>query len=118
FQPPRPRPHPPPGWRPPYMGPPVPPVPPGTRVPPVPPMPPLTFPASVPDRARGVVWAFVPFITLGYGTPFSFLYAAIRRGSWGLGATAAGYGAGTATVVTMLQVGNPFFAALGTFLGV
>lgn len=126
--PPRPRPYLPPGWRPPYMGPPLPPVPPGTRLPPVPfaplappvppPAPPPPFPAAVPDNARGVIWAFVPFITLGYGTPFSFLYAAIRRGSWSLGATAAGYGVGTAAVLTMLQVGNPFLVVLATFLGV
>lgn len=70
------------------------------------------------ETARGVVWAFVPFITLGYGTPFSFFYAAVRRGSWRLGATAAGYGAGTAGVVALLQLGDPFSFVLGTFLAV
>ncbi|MGP4024583.1 helix-hairpin-helix domain-containing protein [Actinomadura sp. 3N407] len=95
----------PPGWRPPYPGPPVPPAP-----------PPVPVPSQ--ETARGVLWAFVPFVTLGYGTPFSFFYAAVRRGSWSLGATAAGYGFGTAAVITMLQVGNPFFAVLGTFMAI
>ncbi|NKZ02593.1 helix-hairpin-helix domain-containing protein [Actinomadura latina] len=76
------------------------------------------MPLPPPDAANGVLWAFVPFITLGYGTPFSFLYAAIRRGSWGFGATAAGYGVGTAAVVTMMQSGDPVLAVLGTFVGV
>lgn len=101
---PSPRTYGPPGWRPPYPGPPVPPAPPP--------------PAPVAETLRGIVWACVPFVTLGYGTPFSFLYAAIRRGSWGLGATAAGYGFGTAAVVTMLQAANPFLAVFGTFLAV
>ncbi len=95
------------GWRPPYLpGPPVPP-------PPVPP--PAPMPAA--DATSGVLWAFVPFITLGYGTPFSFLYAAIKRGSWGLGATAAGYGAATAAVVALMQSGNPVLTVLGMFAG-
>lgn len=107
---PRPRPYPyPPGWRPPYPGPPVPPVPPPPHAPP-----PLS--SEVPDGARGVLWAVVPFITLGYGTPFSFFYAAVRRRSWGLGAAAAGYGAGTGAVMALLGAGNPYFVMLGTFL--
>ncbi|WUI00176.1 helix-hairpin-helix domain-containing protein [Spirillospora sp. NBC_00431] len=85
-------------------------------MPSVPPPPPAPVPAG--ETARGVLWAFVPFITLGYGTPFSFLYGAIRRGSWGLGATAAGYGAGTAAVVTLVQTGNPFFTVFGVFMGI
>ncbi|MFG2087821.1 MULTISPECIES: ComEA family DNA-binding protein [unclassified Spirillospora] len=108
---PSPRTYGPPGWRPAYPGPPVPPVP-----APPPPVPPPPLPVA--ETTRGVLWAVVPFVTLGYGTPFSFLYAAIRRGSWGLGATAAGYGAGTAAVVSMLQVGNPVFAVLGTFMAI
>ncbi|MFI0405400.1 ComEA family DNA-binding protein [Actinomadura sp. 3N508] len=60
----------------------------------------------------------MPFITLGYGTPFSFLYAAIRRGSWNLGATAAGYGAGTAGVITLLQLDNVILTVLGTFIAI
>ncbi|GAA1795655.1 helix-hairpin-helix domain-containing protein [Actinomadura chokoriensis] len=102
------------GWRapgapfpgPPFPGPPVP----GPVSPPVPP--------TASDATSGVLWAFVPFITLGYGTPFSFLYAAIRRGSWGLGATAAGYGAGTAAVLTLMQSGNAALTVLGSFVAI
>ncbi|MFA1549397.1 ComEA family DNA-binding protein [Actinomadura chokoriensis] len=63
-----------------------------------------------------MLWAFVPFITLGYGTPFSFLYAALRRGSWGLGGAAAGYGFGAATVLALVQTGNQFVTVFGSFL--
>ncbi|WP_375023020.1 helix-hairpin-helix domain-containing protein [Actinomadura sp. GTD37] len=70
------------------------------------------------EATGGVLWAFVPFVTLGYGTPFSFLYAALRRGSWPLGATAAGYGVGTATVLAMVQTGNQFLTVLGSFLAI
>jgi hypothetical protein len=75
-------------------------------------------PLPSPDTTSGVLWAFVPFITLGYGTPFSFLYAAIKRRSWGLGATAAGYGVGTAAVLTLMQSGNPFLTILGSFVAI
>ncbi|MGI5206460.1 ComEA family DNA-binding protein [Spirillospora sp. CA-108201] len=71
-----------------------------------------------PQTARGILWAFVPFVTLGYGTPASFLYAAIRRQSLGLGITAAGYGAGTAAVLMMLQSGDPVFMFLGSFVAI
>ncbi|TDC40539.1 helix-hairpin-helix domain-containing protein, partial [Actinomadura sp. KC345] len=81
-----------------------------------PPPPPLPVPSQ--DTARGVLWAFVPFVTLGYGTPFSFFYAAARRGSWGLGVTAAGYGVGTGAVVTLMGLGDPVFAVLGTFMAI
>ncbi|MEV0667170.1 ComEA family DNA-binding protein [Actinomadura luteofluorescens] len=95
-----------PGWRPPYPGPPMPPQPPL----------PSPVPAFTAQTARGVLWAFVPFVTLGFGTPASFLYAAVRRQSLGLGGTAAGYGAGTAAVLMMLQSGNPFFMVFGSFM--
>ncbi|MFA1542288.1 helix-hairpin-helix domain-containing protein [Actinomadura monticuli] len=83
--------------------------------PPPPPPPMLPLPS---EATSGMLWAFVPFITLGYGTPFSFLYAALRRGSWQLGATAAGYGVGTATVLAMVQTGNQFLTVLGSFLAI
>ncbi|GAA4334570.1 ComEA family DNA-binding protein [Actinomadura luteofluorescens] len=84
----------------------------------MPPQPPLPspVPAITPQTARGVLWAFVPFVTLGFGTPLSFLYAAVRRRSLALGGTAAGYGAGTAAVLMMLQSGNPFFLVFGSFM--
>ncbi|WP_067805483.1 ComEA family DNA-binding protein [Actinomadura formosensis] len=95
------------GGRPPYPGPPA---------PPPPASPPLPPPSA--ESANDVLWAFVPFITLGYGTPFAFLYAAIRRGSWGLGAVAAGYGIGTAGVLTLMQSGDPLLTVLGAFLAI
>ncbi|WP_460336146.1 ComEA family DNA-binding protein [Actinoallomurus acanthiterrae] len=39
----------------------------------------------------GMGWAVVPLITVGLGSPVSFLYAAVRRRSAGLAAAAAGY---------------------------
>ncbi|SNS31208.1 Helix-hairpin-helix motif-containing protein [Actinomadura meyerae] len=65
-----------------------------------------------------MLWAAVPFITFGYGTPVSFLYAAIRRGSWGLGAAGAGYGAGTAAVLTMLGSGDALLTVFGSFVAI
>ncbi len=82
------------------------------------PAPPPPAMAPVGETARGVVWAAVPFITLGYGTPVSFLYAAIRRGSWKYGAVAAGYGAGTAAVLTMIQSGDPLLTVFGSFVAI
>src|SRR5205807_9221841 len=38
-----------------------------------------------------VVWALVPLLTLGWGTGFSFTYAAVRLRSWALGAMAGVY---------------------------
>ncbi|MFD0685709.1 helix-hairpin-helix domain-containing protein [Actinomadura fibrosa] len=90
----------PPGWRPPYPLPPVPPVPPpeATTVP------------------QGILWAFVPFLTFGLGTPFSFLYGAIRRGSWNLGVTAAGYGIALTGVMALVQTDSAVLMGLGTML--
>lgn len=101
----------PPGWRPPYPRPPVPPV-------PVLPVPPPPVPVRGPESSRGVLWAAVPFLTLGYGTPVSFLYAAVKQKSWQLGVTAAGYGAGTVGVLMLLQLGDPVAVVLGSFLAI
>lgn len=49
------------------------------------------FPAP-PD---GLGWAIVPLITVGFGAPGSFMYAALRRRSVALGGAAVAYGAGT-----------------------
>ncbi|GAA4233914.1 hypothetical protein GCM10022254_37540 [Actinomadura meridiana] len=70
------------------------------------------------ETTRGILWAFVPFITLGYGTPVSFLYAAVKRKSWSLGATAAGYGVGTAGVVSLVGSDDPFFVAIGVLMAI
>lgn len=63
-----------------------------------------------------MLWAFVPFMTFGFGTPFSFMFAALRRRSWSLGQAAAGYGAGVAGVLVLLGVGEPAMSALGVML--
>ncbi|MEU6424870.1 helix-hairpin-helix domain-containing protein [Microbispora sp. NPDC046973] len=48
-------------------------------------------PSSVP----GFLWAFAPLYTCGFGTPFTMLYAAVRRRSAWYGVAAAGYAAAT-----------------------
>ncbi|WP_141580449.1 helix-hairpin-helix domain-containing protein [Actinomadura sp. WMMA1423] len=58
----------------------------------------------------------MPFITLGFGTPVSFLYAAVRRRSAGLGATAVGYGAGSAGALTLFQSDDLFLMGYGLLL--
>ncbi|WP_131735717.1 ComEA family DNA-binding protein [Actinomadura roseirufa] len=81
----------------------------------MPPPPPL--PPAETGAAQGILWAFIPFITFGYGTPFSFLYAAIRRKSVNLGVTAAGYG--LATLVTMGMIGSDLLLTVfGSFMTV
>lgn len=62
-----------------------------------------------------MLWALIPFLTCGFGTPFSFLYAAVRRRSASLGVTAATYGAGTAAVWMMIGAGG-VLSALGGLL--
>ncbi|MFC7570144.1 helix-hairpin-helix domain-containing protein [Actinomadura namibiensis] len=93
----------PPAWRAPYQMP-----------PPPPPAYPL-FPPPEPEPS-GYLWAFTPFFTLGFGTPFTFLYAAARRRSAGHGLTAAGYGGALALVFTLVNVGVPALDVLGGFL--
>ncbi|MBX6769557.1 MAG: helix-hairpin-helix domain-containing protein, partial [Actinomadura rubrobrunea] len=78
---------------PPYPAPPVPPV-------PVPP------PADT-GGTRGVLWSFVPLFTFGFGTPFSFLYAAVRRRSWKLAAASLGYGSALSLMLALQHVGDP-----------
>ena len=99
----RPYPPPPPGWYP-HQPPPLP-------VPPIQPVPPLP---GVPPEPQGILWAFVPFLTFGFGTPFSFLYAALRRGSWNYGATAAGYAIASTAVLALMNVDE---AAVGALAG-
>lgn len=95
-----------PGWRPPY------PMPPGP--PPPPPVTPLPLPGA--GEPRGIMWAFVPFLTFGMGSPFSFLYAALRRQSLNLGTTAVGYGVGTVAWMAMVTSGEAVLGALGMIL--
>lgn len=78
---------------------------------PVPPPPPPVTPGE-----SGVLWAFVPFLTFGFGTPFSFLHAAVRNRSWRLGVTGVAYGGATASVTTAaglaVAAGEPGLFAL------
>ncbi|MFI0352492.1 ComEA family DNA-binding protein [Actinomadura sp. 9N407] len=108
---------------PPHMpGPPPPPMTPAWRrqypIPPQPPPPPQPIPMfpPAPSEPRGILWAFVPFLSFGFGTPFSFLYAALRRQSWNLGATATGYGVATGSAMVMAASGDPVLAALSAIM--
>lgn len=53
-------------------------------------------PPPPPGEPRGIPWALVPFITFGFGTPFTFAYAAVRKRSATFGVTAAGYAGASA----------------------
>ncbi|MEU9016483.1 helix-hairpin-helix domain-containing protein [Actinomadura sp. NPDC048394] len=85
----------------------------GYPLPPLRPVPPLPPPPAEPN---GVLWAIMPFLTLGFATPVTFLYAAVKRGSWNHGAAAAGYGVGLVAVLAALSSGNILLIALGTIL--
>jgi hypothetical protein len=67
-------------------------------------VPPTVLPPP-PAEPQGILWALVPLMTFGWGTPFSFAYAAIKRGSPGLGVMAMGYGAGSAASMLMISTG-------------
>jgi Helix-hairpin-helix motif len=43
--------------------------------------------------SEGLAWSLVPLLSVGFGAPASFLYAAVRRRSVPLGGAAVGYGA-------------------------
>ncbi|MEV5825750.1 helix-hairpin-helix domain-containing protein [Spirillospora sp. NPDC052242] len=81
---------------------------------PLPPPPPV--PVVAPAVSSGVGWALVPLLTFGYGTPFSFMYAAIKRGSWGMGAAATGYGAGLMVSMASFGFDSLLLSAIGSFL--
>jgi DNA uptake protein ComE-like DNA-binding protein len=53
-----------------------------------------------------VLWALVPLVTLGWGTGFSFAYAAVRLRDAALGWWAAGYFVAGATSLTLIGVSN------------
>lgn len=54
------------------------------------------YPPPPAPRSDGLGWAFVPLVTLGWGTPFTFLYAALRRRSVADGVATAVYTVGLA----------------------
>src|SRR5882757_1100258 len=53
------------------------------------PMPPVPMPPPPAVEPQGVVWSVVPLLTLGFGAPFSFGYAANKSRSWKLAAAGA-----------------------------
>jgi DNA uptake protein ComE-like DNA-binding protein len=90
-------------------------------MPPVPPhrppvIPPYRPPMVPPNGSHGLLWAFIPFLTLGFGTPYSFLYAAVKQRSWRLGATSAAYWGGSAMVMALMSPGDGILATLGAAL--
>ncbi|MCO5994612.1 ComEA family DNA-binding protein [Actinoallomurus rhizosphaericola] len=71
--------------------------------------PPGRRPSQLPPRppSDGLGWSVVPLITLGVGSPVSFLYAAVRRRSAGLAVAAAVYaGALVAAYEALLAPGD------------
>ncbi|MBW8485097.1 ComEA family DNA-binding protein [Actinomadura parmotrematis] len=94
-----------PGWAGGYRSPHQPPYPPPPQLPPLP-----------RDAPEGILWAFVPLLTFGYGTPFSFAYAAFRRRSRTMAATAAGYGVATLGAMMLMGVGGVVAPALGVLM--
>jgi DNA uptake protein ComE-like DNA-binding protein len=77
-------------------------------------------PPALPPESLGVLWAFVPFLSLGFGTPFSFLYGAVRSRSWRLGAAGVAYGGASAVVTTgtalAASAGEAGLVAIGVLL--
>jgi hypothetical protein len=69
---------------------------------------------------RSVLWALVPLVTLGWGTGFSFAYAAVRLRDAVIGWYAAGYLVAGATAFALLATSNSqsggWKAAVGTIL--
>jgi DNA uptake protein ComE-like DNA-binding protein len=55
-------------------------------------------------QLASVVWALIPVLTLGWGAPFTFTYAALRLRSRALGFCAGAYG--VAAVVSLYLGGN------------
>lgn len=71
-------------------------------------------PAPVPPVRRSglttalsIIWALIPLVSLGFAAPFSFLYAAVRRRSWYIGAAAALYGVGGAVTLSIPMTPDP-----------
>jgi DNA uptake protein ComE-like DNA-binding protein len=68
--------------------------------------------------AASIMWALVPFITLGWGTGFCFTYAASRLRSWTLGAFAGAYFVLGVTSFVLVDVskGHDWQAYAGAFI--
>ncbi|MEV5569485.1 helix-hairpin-helix domain-containing protein [Spirillospora sp. NPDC052269] len=76
-------------------------------------------PSGPPPRPlvpRGLGWAFIPFVTLGWGTPLAFLYASVKTHSRGLAVGAAAYTFGIGLSILLWSVGDISLFLLGSFL--
>ncbi|MFC4913714.1 ComEA family DNA-binding protein [Actinomadura gamaensis] len=73
-------------------------------------------PQPQPLVPRGVGWAFIPFATLGWGTPPTLLYGALKARSPGLAVAAASYTAGIGLCVYLWSLADPLAFLLGGFL--
>lgn len=71
-------------------------------------------PPPPPRASDGVGWALVPLLTVGVGSPVSFLYAAVRRRSARLGGYAVGYG--TMLSASFVAMGTDGLGAIGALL--
>lgn len=73
----------------------------------MPPMPPRPLPPPpVPPDSQGIAWAAIPFLTCGFGTPFSFAYAAVKARRPSLAVSAGGYGLGSLLVFALIGQGG------------
>jgi DNA uptake protein ComE-like DNA-binding protein len=72
------------------------------------------------SAGASVLWALVPLVTLGWGTGFSFAYAAVRLRDVALGCWAAGYFLAAAASLALLGAsnsqGNDWQATIGALL--
>ncbi|WP_116023568.1 ComEA family DNA-binding protein [Thermomonospora umbrina] len=76
---------------------------------------PLPPPPPEPPPPQGVLWAFTPFLSGGFGTWGTFGYAALRRRSGTMAAMSAGYLLSAVAVLGMLGAGGAL-AGLGMLL--
>ncbi|OPG13600.1 hypothetical protein B1L11_07770 [Microbispora sp. GKU 823] len=70
--------------------------------PPIPPTPPPV--QQRPSSAPSYLWALAPLYTCGFGTPFSMMYAAIRRRSVWYGLASAGYATATGLWIYLAEL--------------
>ncbi|WP_066361041.1 hypothetical protein [Herbidospora mongoliensis] len=63
------------------------------------------------SAARGLLWAVAPLVTIGFATPFTFLWAAFWRRSWWLALSGLLY---ATSMAAWLLIGN----ATGTVSGI
>ncbi|WP_432929106.1 ComEA family DNA-binding protein [Microbispora sp. CA-135349] len=79
--------------------------------------PPMPSPPHRPSSAPSFLWALSPLYTCGFGTPFTMLYAAIRKRSVWYGAAAAGYATATGAWIYLSEIYDDMDApALASFL--